>query len=163
LYLYVHSYKINRTEASLCNGDSYTFNDKEYTEPGKYRDTVYTDAGVTEVQELTLTDSRSHTEIDVSNVSSYDFNGTVLTTSGTYNTKLTNEAGCDSIVTLYLGINEKCKITAEENRSLCEGQTLHLLEHESARWLGADDLDSVDWLPADITIVGKIREILSEP
>jgi len=124
LYLYVHSYKINRTEASLCNGDSYTFNDKEYTDPGKYRDTVYTDAGVTEVQELTLTDSRSHTEIDVSNVSSYDFNGTVLTTSGTYTTKLKNEAGCDSIVTLHLGINEKCKITAEENRSLCEGKTL---------------------------------------
>ena len=46
---------------------------------------------------------------------------------------------------------------------LCEGQTLQLLEHESARWLGADELDSVDWLPADIKIVGKIREILSEP
>ena len=29
------------------------------------------------------------------------------------------------------------------------GDHIHLLEHESARWLSADDLDSVKWLPAD--------------
>ncbi len=33
---------------------------------------------------------------------------------------------------------------------------LVLKEHKSARWLGMDELDSVDWLPADIGILPKI-------
>ena len=35
---------------------------------------------------------------------------------------------------------------------------LILKEHEAAKWLAKDELDSVDWLPADVTIVGKLRE-----
>ena len=30
-----------------------------------------------------------------------------------------------------------------------ESESLHLNEHEAARWLGRDDLASVRWLPAD--------------
>ena len=37
---------------------------------------------------------------------------------------------------------------------------LILKEHEAGKWLGKDELDSVDWLPADITIIDKIREML---
>ena len=33
---------------------------------------------------------------------------------------------------------------------------LHLNEHESAKWLGADDLHSVKWLPADEEILPLI-------
>ena len=33
-----------------------------------------------------------------------------------------------------------------------------LLEHEAARWLTIDELDSVNWLPADIEVVEEIRE-----
>ena len=32
-----------------------------------------------------------------------------------------------------------------------------LKEHEAARWLGLEDLDSVDWLPADRTLIPLIR------
>ena len=35
-----------------------------------------------------------------------------------------------------------------------------LKEHEAARWLGLEDLDSVDWLPADRTILPLIRDKL---
>ena len=38
--------------------------------------------------------------------------------------------------------------------------TLELKEHESARWLSADGLESVDWLPADIQIIPIIRKYL---
>lgn len=34
---------------------------------------------------------------------------------------------------------------------------LILKEHEAARWLKKDELDSVEWLPADITLVDKVR------
>ena len=37
---------------------------------------------------------------------------------------------------------------------------LVLKEHEAARWLTIDKLDDVDWLPADITIIDKIRDLL---
>lgn len=33
---------------------------------------------------------------------------------------------------------------------------LVLKEHEAAKWLMKDELDSVEWLPADITLVEKI-------
>lgn len=40
------------------------------------------------------------------------------------------------------------------------GGSPHLLEHEAARWLSADQLDSVAWLPADITLLPKITGLL---
>ena len=35
---------------------------------------------------------------------------------------------------------------------------LELKEAEAAKWLTKDQLDSVAWLPADITLIDKIRE-----
>ena len=37
---------------------------------------------------------------------------------------------------------------------------LVLTEHKAAKRLTKDELDSVDWLPADITLIGKIREAI---
>jgi 8-oxo-dGTP diphosphatase len=34
--------------------------------------------------------------------------------------------------------------------------SLHLNEHEDATWLTRETLDSVQWLPADLGVVGKI-------
>ena len=38
-----------------------------------------------------------------------------------------------------------------------EGE-LKLLEHEAARWLSLDDLLQVKWLPADLEVIGRIRQ-----
>lgn len=35
---------------------------------------------------------------------------------------------------------------------------LRLLEAADAKWLTKGELDSVNWLPADITLIDKIRE-----
>ena len=37
---------------------------------------------------------------------------------------------------------------------------LVLKEHEAARWLTKGELDSVEWLPADITLIEKIKQII---
>ena len=37
---------------------------------------------------------------------------------------------------------------------------LVLTEHEAAKWLTKEELNSVEWLPADITLIDKIREII---
>ena len=38
---------------------------------------------------------------------------------------------------------------------------LVLKEHEAARWLTKDELNNVEWLPADITLIEKIRNLFS--
>lgn len=38
---------------------------------------------------------------------------------------------------------------------------LVLKEHEAARWLTKDESNNVEWLPADITLIEKIRNLLS--
>lgn len=37
---------------------------------------------------------------------------------------------------------------------------LVLKEHEDARWLTREQLDDVEWLPADITLIEKIRKAM---
>ena len=39
-------------------------------------------------------------------------------------------------------------------------EALHLNEHEAARWLGRDELRSVQWLPADLSLLPLIEAIL---
>ena len=38
-----------------------------------------------------------------------------------------------------------------------ESGEIELREHKSARWLTADILDSVEWLPADLEVVEKLK------
>ena len=44
----------------------------------------------------------------------------------------------------------------------CElkSRELVLKEHEAARWLSAEGLETVDWLPADIKLIDQIRRSL---
>lgn len=37
---------------------------------------------------------------------------------------------------------------------------LDLLEAEDAKWLSKDDINTIDWLPADIKILDKVKENL---
>ena len=41
--------------------------------------------------------------------------------------------------------------------TLVDGARPQRLEHAELRWLGPDELDSVDWLPADAPIVALLR------
>ena len=46
----------------------------------------------------------------------------------------------------------------------CETITgkLVLKEAEAAKWLRKDELDSVQWLPADLALIEKIRRFMFE-
>jgi 8-oxo-dGTP diphosphatase len=39
--------------------------------------------------------------------------------------------------------------------------SLTLKEHESARWLGAEELDQVAWLPADLSVIELLKGLLA--
>ena len=43
--------------------------------------------------------------------------------------------------------------------TVVEGE-IKLIEHEDAKWLTRETLDSVEWLPADIEVVEKLKLIL---
>ncbi|MBO4731048.1 MAG: (deoxy)nucleoside triphosphate pyrophosphohydrolase [Bacteroidaceae bacterium] len=36
-------------------------------------------------------------------------------------------------------------------------EAMHLNEHEAARWLAPDELDSVKWLPADVKVIEELK------
>ena len=37
---------------------------------------------------------------------------------------------------------------------------IHLTEHQAARWLDKDSIDSVEWLPADVEVAEKVKMLL---
>ena len=43
---------------------------------------------------------------------------------------------------------------------LKEGSHMKLIEHEAAKWLTPGELDSVDWLPADVDVALAIKKSL---
>lgn len=45
--------------------------------------------------------------------------------------------------------------------TLKDDSHVKLLEHEASRWLSCDELDDVDWLPADVKVVEAIKCRLS--
>lgn len=46
--------------------------------------------------------------------------------------------------------------TPQEAIKIVSGETV-LTEHDAAKWLIKADLDSVEWLPADIALIDKIK------
>ncbi|SCL41088.1 8-oxo-dGTP diphosphatase [Micromonospora pallida] len=46
---------------------------------------------------------------------------------------------------------------------LVGGDQPQALEHAALRWLSADELDTVEWLPADVPIVAALRPLLGAP
>ena len=51
----------------------------------------------------------------------------------------------------------KCHLTMHCFLCTLVGEALHLNEHEAARWLTKDELDTVKWLPADEEVVEDVR------
>ena len=57
-----------------------------------------------------------------------------------------------------------CSLAGAPTASGCPGASVatpHLLEHEAARWLGAAELSSVRWLPADLSLLPLLADTLS--
>jgi len=48
-------------------------------------------------------------------------------------------------------------------RAVLTDGTPHPHDHQALRWLGASEVDGVDWLPADRALVPWLRGLLSAP
>lgn len=45
---------------------------------------------------------------------------------------------------------------------LVEGSEMRLLEHEAAKWLSLDSLGEVEWLPADVKVLERLNNCVSD-
>lgn len=80
---------------------------------------------------------------------------------------LSGQTGRDCSVTLGQPLRRRSRSLVQTRRGAGPGEAHKQgiketkLEHEAARWLSYDELDDVDWLPADRVVVGSLREYLS--
>jgi hypothetical protein len=116
LHLFVLTTKRAAVNASICQGDSYTFNGNTYSAAGSYADTVRCDSIATLVLSIKTT-QRTSVSASICPGDSYSFNGTSYNTAGTYS----DTVRCDSIVTLTLSI--KTVHTTTLTGSICQGDS----------------------------------------
>ncbi len=76
--------------------------------------------------------------------------------------ELATDIGVDDLIETIEWDYPKFHLTMHCYWCHVEMGSLSLQEHEAAKWLGKDDLLSVKWLPADIQLIDKIRDRLSE-
>ncbi len=110
--------------ATICSGNSYSFNGILVTTSGSYKDTLQTIHGCDSIVTLSLTVSPALTASRTQTIcagSSYLFNGQQLTSGGTYSDTLQNANGCDSIITLTLIVNPT--LTGSLAATICSGSS----------------------------------------
>ena len=76
--------------------------------------------------------------------------------------ELATDIGMDDLIETIEWDYPKFHLTMHCYWCHVEKGSLSLQEHEAAKWLGKDELLSVKWLPADIQLIDKIRDRLSE-
>ena len=117
--------------ASVCQYETYLFNEQELNVAGDYEDTFSNAAGCDSFVTLHLEIIRkSGAAVDVSicHDETYNFHGLVLNATGAYYDTLSNIHHCDSIITLNLFVAPLADSSVEIN--LCNGQsyTFHGIE-----------------------------------
>ena len=107
LILAIKSATSSTTKASVCNGDSYSFNGNNYKIAGSYTIHLINANGCDSAAILILTVNQpSSSKTSISACSSYSWNGTTYTKGGTYTYSTKNAVGCDSTATLILTITQ---------------------------------------------------------
>ena len=94
---------------TICDGETYRWNDQTYTTTGNYTQSFTSRYGCDSIVTLCLTVGKlyNHSIIDtICEGESYTLDGMKYTRSGVYPRKYSSVAGCDSVVTLYLTVGE---------------------------------------------------------
>jgi 8-oxo-dGTP diphosphatase len=77
--------------------------------------------------------------------------------------ELKEELGVDVTVGPRLGVDVALNPTTELRayRVTQTGGTLHPNDHRALRWITADELDDLDWVPADRTWLAELKQALT--
>ena len=112
-------------DASICSGQTYTFNNVDYDQSGMYPATFQTADGCdsTVTLNLTVADAiMSTVDAQICEGQTYYVGQDSFSMAGAYQIPLVSEGGCDSIVNLNLSITESLEQT--ELVTICEGDTV---------------------------------------
>ncbi len=74
--------------------------------------------------------------------------------------ELATDIGVDNLIETIVWDYPSFHLTMHCYWCHVESGSLTLKEHEAARWLTKEQLDSVNWLPADKQIVEKLRDAI---
>jgi len=110
--------------ATICEGESYSFNGESLTAAGTYTATQTGQNGCDSVITLVLNVlpvSKTNIDATVCANEGYPFAGQLLSQSGVYNLTLQSENGCDSVITLNLTVLPVYNTQFEV--SICSGET----------------------------------------
>ena len=109
------------TNASICQGSSYTFNGTTYNTAGTYTKTLINAAGCDSIATLVLSEKLPTSSTATVSICTADFpyvwNSSSYATAGAYTKIFANVAGCDSIATLVL--SEKLPTSSTTSVSIC--------------------------------------------
>lgn len=108
--------------ATICQGQTYSFGGNNLTSAGTYNHTVTNPLGCDTIKTLYLTVNMGIT-VNISDSicqgQTYSFGGNVLTTAGIYNYTTSNQNGCDSTTVLTLSVNPNHNTTIYD--TICQG------------------------------------------
>jgi len=112
------------TNASICPGETYTFNGQSLTTSGTYKATQTGSNGCDStavLQLVVLPVTTTNVSATICATETYLFNGDTLSTSGIYTDMLTGSNGCDSIAVLTLTVLPAQSSTLAA--TICDGET----------------------------------------
>ena len=77
--------------------------------------------------------------------------------------ELKEELGVDVIVGARLGVDVALNPTTALRAYLVSqtGGTLHPIDHRAIKWITVDELDDLDWVPADRTWLAELKQALT--
>ena len=118
-------------EATICEGEAYSWHDMTYREAGIYTDSLQTIHGCDSILTLVLTVNETYSsteDVAICQGEAFEWHGQTYTTAGRYQMTLEAKNGCDSVCTLKLTVN--ATYTKQESAYICAGDTY--------RWHGMD-------------------------
>ena len=144
------SYEINE-DYVICDGETYTWQDNDYTEAGTYVAEYTTINGCDSIYSLNLVVNPSYEfneDYVMCDGETYTWQGNDYTEAGTYVAEYTTINGCDSIYTLNLVVNPSYEFT--EEYVMCDGETY--------TWQGNDYTEAGTYV-ADYTTINSCDSI----
>lgn len=116
--------------ATICSGQSYSFNGQSLTNAGDYQEYIPAAQGCDSVTNLhleVLPPPASTTQISICSGASYTFNNQTFYDPGIHPVILQNSSGCDSIANLELIVSEPVITNVYE--AICHDDTLLFLDN----------------------------------
>ena len=126
---------------SICQGNSYIFNNKVLTTAGTYTETFLTAHGCDSTVTLTLSVSNK-IQVSLSGAicgnETYEFDGEELTEPGVYTKTYPSSYGCDSVVTLTLVGVSAPQLAFNGNSVFCYGESAEITASGAESYIWTD-------------------------